>query len=69
MQTYQRPPTFQAGKDYFLRAPALEGVSATPFIPVTFLAYDPCPAFIIIRANGKPHRCSRDDLFILTEFV
>jgi len=64
MQSYQRPLTFQDGKDYYFRTP--QNRAGAPFIPVTFLAYDPCPAFIIVRTNGKPHRCCRDDLFILT---
>lgn len=60
MQNYQSPPTFQDGKEY-LYWPKGEIAPAR----VTFAAYDPCSAFIIIRnGEGKRFCCSRDDLFI-----
>lgn len=59
----QRPATFEDGKFYFL----LEGITdeMMQFQPVTFVAYDPCPAIVIVRGNERRFRCCRDDLFAL----
>lgn len=58
MQNDKRPPTFQDGKDYFYW-PKGEIYPTR----VTFVAYDPCPAFIIVRYKDKRLRCSQEDLF------
>lgn len=62
----QRPATFEDGKVYFL----LEGIieKMIQFQPVTFLAYDPCPAMVIVRCKELWFRCCRDYLFNLEKY-
>jgi hypothetical protein len=56
-----RPGTFVDGHEYFLK----ERFEDKPaLIPVKFIAYDPCPAFVIVRKGSGRQRCLRDDLFI-----
>jgi hypothetical protein len=36
------------------------------FLPVRFVSYDPCPAFVILRdAEGVRRRCPRDEVFVI----
>ena len=58
-----RPDTFEAGGEY-LRAERLRAPLASAFIPVRFVAYDPCPAFVIVRGpDGVRRRCPRAELY------
>jgi len=64
---YIRPQSFECGKDYLYRERQLDGVRRAPSI-VKFIAYDPCPAMVIIRDfDDRKSRCLRDDLFELKE--
>jgi hypothetical protein len=54
-----RPNTFVDGEDYLLEEQFGDGL-----VQVTFIAYDPCPAFVIVRKGSGRQRCLRDDLFI-----
>ena len=62
--TIMRPDTFEPGGNYlWLQIQAAAEGSA--HIPVRFIKYDPCPAFILVGDdNGKKWRCPRDELFI-----
>jgi hypothetical protein len=56
-----RPASLQVGGEYLLQA---RGV---PFLEhVRFIAYDPCPAFVIVSSGANRRRCPRDDIFILS---
>jgi hypothetical protein len=55
-----RTSTFVDGEEYLLKD-RLEDKPA--LAPVTFVAYDPCPAFVIVRNSSGRQRCLRDDLF------
>jgi hypothetical protein len=63
-----RPNTFHAGDQVLhLESPPYNATLAKPvkITPVLFVAYDVCPAFIIVRnGSGKHWRCPRDQLFI-----
>ncbi len=62
-----RPYSLIGGKDYFYREGELYGTRITTSI-VKFVAYDPCPAIvIIIDPSGRKIRCQRDNLFELKE--
>jgi len=56
-----RPCTFVDDKGYFL-SEQLEDKPA--LAPVTFVAYDPSPAFVIVRNGSGRQRGLRDDLFV-----
>lgn len=64
MSNLQRPLTFQEGNEYSLCI-HYPGSSLPAFVRVTFLAYDPCPAIVIVRNKDKRVRCCREDLYIL----
>jgi len=55
-----RPSTFVDGEEYLLKD-RLEDKPA--LAPVTFVAYDPSPAFVIVCNGSGRRRCLRDDLF------
>lgn len=62
----RRPPTFEPGQTYawFESRADQRGVAA---IPVTVIAYDPCPAFVIVRTGaGERRRCLREQLYCLS---
>ena len=56
-----RPSTFLDGEEYLLKE-LLENEPV--LVPVTFIAYDSCPAFVIVRNSGGRLRCLREDLFV-----
>jgi hypothetical protein len=62
-----RPSTFTPDRDYLWLDRQVNAVSLTKepvHRPVRFVAYDPCPAFIIIRnGDGSRKRCLREDLY------
>ena len=54
------PSTFVDGEEYLLK----DGLEDKPdLVPVAFVAYDPCPVFVIVRNGSGRQRCLRDDLF------
>lgn len=56
-----RPASLEVGGEYLLQARGL------PFLEhVCLIAYDPCPAFVIIVSGARRRRCPRDDIFTLT---
>ena len=55
-----RPGTFVDGEEYLLKEQLAD---ETVLVPVTFVAYDPSPAFVIVRNGTGRQRCLRDDLF------
>jgi hypothetical protein len=59
-----RPVTFEPGAACFrIEPPAPCGEAEV--LPVWFVGYDPCPAFVIVRArNGTRQRCPRAEIFI-----
>lgn len=61
----KRPKTLKEGQGY----PWQESTSAAigpSRQQVTFVSYDPCPAFVIVRdEEGKRWRCPREVLFTL----
>ena len=58
-----QPSSFEYGGTYLLLES--EGNGRQPsFTHVKFAAYDPCPAFVIVRTEiGKTRRCPREQLF------
>lgn len=57
------PYSLKAGKNYLLRERQLDSGRKVPSI-VKFVAYDPCPAFVIIQdSRGLKIRCLREDIF------
>lgn len=60
-----RPSTFEPGRPYaWLERQQDHEEAAT--IPVTLIAYDPCPAFMIVRTEvGERRRCLREELYSL----
>ena len=61
-----RPSTFVDGEEYLLKD-RLEDKPA--LVPVTFVAYDPCPTFVIVRNGGGRQRCLRDDFFACPDIM
>jgi hypothetical protein len=59
-----RPSTFDDGEEYLLKKQS-EGEPG--LVLVTFIAYDACPAFVIIRNCSGRLRCLRDDLFVYSD--
>jgi len=57
-----RPGTFFDGEDYLLEERAGR-MSQRILVPVTFIAYDASPAFVIVRQEDRRLRRPRDDLF------
>ena len=58
-----RPITFESGREYLLMERQGKGNQPT-LTRVRFAAYDPCPAFVIVRSEvGKKWRCPRDAIF------
>lgn len=59
-----RPATLIHG-DQYLRLERDAAGGEPRFVPITFLAYTACPAFVIITQGNGRLRCSRADLFDL----
>jgi len=59
-----RPVTLEPGAAYLrIERPVPCGEPAV--LPVWFVCYDPCPAFVIVRASdGSRQRCPRAEIFI-----
>lgn len=58
-----RPLTFEQAGEYLWQAKA--GVSGkTTGSLVRFIAYDPCPAFVIMQNGTGRVRCPRDEVFM-----
>ncbi len=61
---WTRPLTFHSGGIY-LRRRAARGHLPLEIAAVRFVAYDSCPAFIIVAGpSGSLQRCPRDELFL-----
>jgi hypothetical protein len=59
-----RPMTFESGREYLLVERQGKGNQPT-MTRVRFAAYDPCPAFVIVRTEvGKKWRCPRDAIYL-----
>lgn len=62
-----RPTTFRTGRDYLYQgdAPTSEEYGLpVNMTPVHFVAYDACPAYVIVKnGGGKRWRCLRDQIF------
>jgi hypothetical protein len=64
---YFRPQSLESGKVYLYREHRVDGEFGALKI-VKFIAYDPCPAIVVIRdTGGLKTRCLREDLFELKE--
>jgi len=61
-----RPGTFVDGEEYLLKEQLAD---ETVLVPVTFVAYDPSPAFVIVRNGSGRQRCLRDDLFAYSNVI
>lgn len=58
-----RPYTFERGKYYIFRERQLGSGRKAPSV-VKFIAYDACPAWVIIQdSRGLKMRCLREDIF------
>jgi hypothetical protein len=63
----KRPPTFEPGRPYAWLGGQPDRCEPAA-IPVTFLAYDPCPAFVIVQTRaGERQRCLREQLYSILE--
>jgi hypothetical protein len=60
-----RPTTLIDGAPYLSLERAAAG--AARLIPVTFLAYTACPAFVVVSDGESRLRCPRADLFDLED--
>jgi hypothetical protein len=59
-----RPETLVPGKQYLLIEDPRDG-GPRYIIPVTLIAYDPCPAVILVcESTGHKRRCAREGLFL-----
>ncbi len=59
----EHPRTFKDGEEYFLLERVENGHDQV-LTPVRFSAYDPCPAFVIVRTEaGQKRRCLREQVF------
>jgi hypothetical protein len=58
-----RPDTFVTGETYYL-SNKNETSQVSDLVSIKFIAYNACPAFVIIDTGSKRIRCSRDDVFI-----
>jgi hypothetical protein len=59
-----RPATFEPGAAYLRIERPVQGDNA-PVLPVWFVSYDPCPAFVIVQAgDGSRLRYPRDEIFL-----
>lgn len=57
------PETFTPGASYLWQARHTRG-RVRALLPVLFLAYDPCPAFVIVQnREGVRVRCPRAELY------
>ncbi len=55
-----RPKSLEGGAVY-LRVE--KSVNSVQPIPVTIIAYDVCPAFVIVREDESRIRCPREEIF------
>jgi hypothetical protein len=60
-----QPYTLEYGGSYVRAVQGIESPGPA-FAPVRFVAYDACPAFVIVRGeDGVKRRCPRAEIFIL----
>jgi hypothetical protein len=65
--TPSRPATFEPGQPYAWRG-SQQGQGEAAAIPVTFVAYDACPAFVIVQTKaGERRRCLREQVYSLSQ--
>lgn len=63
MSELVHPITFIEDRRYLCLQGRPNG-GAPVLVPVRFITYDPCPAFVIVRTGpGRRIRCLREDLF------
>lgn len=61
----KRPKTLKDGQEYLWQENASSAGDPSSQ-RVTFVSYDPCPAFVIVRdEGGKRWRCPREVIFAL----
>jgi hypothetical protein len=61
----KRPKTLKEGREYLWQESTSSSNGRSPQ-QVTFVAYDPCPVFVIVRDEaGRRWRCPREVIFIL----
>lgn len=56
------PVSLEVGREYDLLERGNNGCKPV-LTPVRFVAYDPCPALVIVAHGGRRMRCPRDKLF------
>jgi hypothetical protein len=56
-----RPHTLVIGETYYL-CDRNETSQEPDLVAVKFVAYDACPAFVIVNTGDRRIRCSRDDV-------
>lgn len=60
-----RPYTLERGKRYLRGENGKAGEGAS-LQPVIFVAYDPCPALVVVQnGDGRRWRCPRDEIFVV----
>jgi hypothetical protein len=57
-----RPDTFVTGETYYL-SNKNETSQVSDLVSIKFIAYDACPAFVIVSNGNGKIRCPRDDVF------
>jgi len=58
-----RPATLDDGSKYLLRTPNSNGHDPD-YIPVKFVSYDSCPAWVVVRnGDGNLLRIPREDIY------
>lgn len=63
------PTTLLDGQNYFLKNQGASDPQAD-FVPVQFISYTPCPAYVIVaNPDGQRIRCTRDDVYLITGFL
>ena len=61
---FVHPETLEEGKIYLYCRQSKNKAEQSP-VTITVLAYDNCPALVIVRDQyGKRWRCLRDEIFI-----
>jgi hypothetical protein len=67
IQTLTRPENLQVGNRYLHRTPRTV-LSEPACTPVILLAYDACPALVIVRdPDGRRLRCPREEIYSAAE--
>lgn len=57
-----RPDTFSPGEEYWMVDPP-QAAFEPDAVPVRFVGYDNCPAFVIVKTGVGMLRCPREALF------